>query len=194
MILFQNWFSPVGQILLISTEDTLLMCDWIDGAKHIRGLNRLKRFYPEVWQEADSGVMRQTRSQIQEFCSGSRRDFSIKYLASGTRFQKLVWAAVSSIPYGETMSYADIANMIGKKSSVRAVANAIANNPLPLIIPCHRIIGSNGSVSGYSGGIWNFTQNGTALLTTWDTHFLIKWDSYLRRQPYSQSTRARCPS
>ena len=52
MILFQNWFSPVGQILLISTEDTLLMCDWIDGAKHIRGLNRLKRFYPEVWQEA----------------------------------------------------------------------------------------------------------------------------------------------
>ena len=194
MILFQNWFSPVGQILLISTEDTLLMCDWIDGAKHIRGLNRLKRFYPEVWQEADSGVMRQTRSQIQEFCSGSRRDFSIKYLASGTRFQKLVWAAVSSIPYGETMSYADIANMIGKKSSVRAVANAIANNPLPLIIPCHRIIGSNGSVSGYSGGIWNFTQNGTALLTTWDTHFLIKWDSYLRRQPYSQSTRARCSS
>ena len=153
MILFQNWFSPVGQILLISTEDTLLMCDWIDGAKHIRGLNRLKRFYPEVWQEADSGVMRQTRSQIQEFCSGSRRDFSIKYLASGTRFQKLVWAAVSSIPYGETMSYADIANMIGKKSSVRAVANAIANNPLPLIIPCHRIIGSNGSISGYSGGI-----------------------------------------
>lgn len=153
MIFVQNWLSPVGQILLVSTEDALLMCDWIAGAKHIRGVNRLKRFYPEAWHEADSCVLRQTRSQIQEYCSGLRREFSIKYIAYGTRFQGEVWATISTIPYGETISYIDVARKIGRESSVRAVANAIANNPLPLIIPCHRVVGNDGSLSGYSGGI-----------------------------------------
>lgn len=153
MIFVQNWLSPVGQLLLVSTEDALLMCDWIDGAKHIRSVNRLKRFYPEVWHGADSCVLRQTRSQIQEYCSGLRREFSIKYIARGTRFQEQVWATISTIPYGETISYVDVARKIRRESSVRAVANAIANNPLPLIIPCHRIVGNDGSLSGYSGGI-----------------------------------------
>lgn len=153
MIVFQNWISPVGEILLVSTEDSLLMCDWTKGSKHLRNVNRLKRFYPEIWYKADSRVLKQTRTQIQEFCFGLRRDFTIQYTACGTCFQKLVWAAVSSIPYSQTMSYSDIAHLLGRKSSARAVANAIANNPLSLIIPCHRVTGSNGKVSGYSGGI-----------------------------------------
>ncbi len=91
--------------------------------------------------------------QILEYLSGERQIFTIPYRLSGTPFQKLVWEAISMIPYGSTSSYSEIAQVIGQPSSVRAVASACGKNPLLILIPCHRIIGKDGTLHGYAGGI-----------------------------------------
>ncbi len=91
--------------------------------------------------------------QIEEYFKGLRKSFDIIHQLSGTEFQLLVWNRIKNISYGETISYMQIAKDIGMPRSVRAVANAVGKNPISIIIPCHRIIGSNGSMTGYAGGI-----------------------------------------
>lgn len=152
MIFFQTWTSAIGEIFLVSSHDALLMCDWLHGAKFRRHIDKLRTAYSEKWIEEDCDILRRSRHEITEFLNGNRTEFSVSYALTGTDFQKAVWRAVSKIPYGSTVSYVDIAIAIGKPSSVRAVANAIGANPLPLIIPCHRVVGSDGAITGYSGG------------------------------------------
>jgi methylated-DNA-[protein]-cysteine S-methyltransferase len=92
-------------------------------------------------------------AQLRAWFSGERRDFDVPLAPRGTPFQLAVWEAVAAIPWGATCSYADIARRIGKPAAVRAVGAANGANPLPLIIPCHRVIGANGSLTGYGGGL-----------------------------------------
>jgi|SRR6056297_1160591 len=92
--------------------------------------------------------------QLNEYFTGNRSNFNLPILLSGSKFQLQVWEEVSNIPYGETKSYQEIAAAIGKKRAARAVGNANAQNPLPIIIPCHRVVSANGSLTGYSGGLW----------------------------------------
>ena len=104
--------------------------------------------------------------QIDEYFQGERKDFDVKYKFFGTEFQKRVWKALEEIPYGETRSYKDIASFIGNPKAVRAVGGACNKNPIWLIVPCHRVIGKNGSLTGYEGGVemkqalLNLEQNG----------------------------------
>lgn len=91
--------------------------------------------------------------QIREYCAGARTEFDLPLSLSGTLFQRQVWEIIRSIPYGRTMSYGEIAGKLGKISKARAVGGAAHANPLPLVIPCHRVIGSNGALTGYAGGI-----------------------------------------
>lgn len=91
--------------------------------------------------------------QLEEYVRGERREFSIPYQVSGTDFQKKVWEALSKIPYGETRTYKEIAIQIGNEKSSRAVGQANHENPLAIVIPCHRVIGSNGRLTGYAGGL-----------------------------------------
>lgn len=91
--------------------------------------------------------------QLSEYFSGVRRDFSLPLAAKGTPFQMQVWQALTTIPYGETWSYQDLANAIGNPKAVRAVGLANGKNPISVIVPCHRVIGKNGKLTGYAGGV-----------------------------------------
>ncbi len=94
------------------------------------------------------------RKELEEFFDGRRKEFSIPLDPQGTTFQKKIWAELVKIPYGKTLSYMDIAKKIGDPKSIRAVGLANGKNPIPIVIPCHRVIGSNGSLVGYSGEMW----------------------------------------
>jgi O-6-methylguanine DNA methyltransferase len=104
-------------------------------------------------QPARNGLVALALDQIAEYLDGKRRDFDLPLDLRGTEFQRRMWAAVAAIPYGQTRTYADIARVIGNPKAVRAVGAANGANPLPLIVPCHRVIGSNGSLTGYGGGL-----------------------------------------
>jgi methylated-DNA-[protein]-cysteine S-methyltransferase len=91
--------------------------------------------------------------QLQEYFSGNRVNFDIPVRPEGTLFQKQVWNEMQKIPFGQTASYAEIAKRIGRPEAWRAVANACASNPIVIVIPCHRVVGSHGNIGGYSGGI-----------------------------------------
>ena len=102
----------------------------------------------------DAKVLRNTISQLDEYINGQRHVFDIPLdLSTGTPFQQKVWQALRQIPYGQTISYAQLANHIGQPTACRAVANANGKNPISLIIPCHRVIASDGKLGGYTGGI-----------------------------------------
>lgn len=101
----------------------------------------------------DNDILQMTRRQIKEYLSGKRREFDLQIITVGTDFQKAVWKALMDVKYGETATYLDLAKKIHDEKSVRAVAAANGANSISLVIPCHRIIGSNGDLVGYGGGL-----------------------------------------
>ena len=103
--------------------------------------------------EKETNSIRKTYVQLKEYLSGKRKNFDIEIEMIGTEFQKKVWKELLNIPYGETRSYKDIATAIGNEKACRAVGNANNKNPIAIIVPCHRVVGSNGSMTGYAGGI-----------------------------------------
>ena len=100
-----------------------------------------------------NGIVALALAQIAEYLNGTRREFDLPLDLRGTEFQRRAWSAVAGIPYGETRTYTDIARTIGKPQAVRAVGAANGANPLPLVVPCHRVLGSDGSLTGYGGGL-----------------------------------------
>ena len=110
------------------------------------------RFLPQV-EQPDNPILLEAERQLWEYFSGKRREFALPLEFVGTEFQKQVWAALVTIPYGETRSYGDIARQIGNPTAVRAVGAANGRNPLSIIAPCHRVIGTNGKLTGFAGGL-----------------------------------------
>lgn len=107
-----------------------------------------------VEEEAgDDAVLYEAAAQLREYFAGARREFDLPTAPEGTEFQKKVWNALTGIPYGETRSYADIAAEVGSPKGFRAVGMANHVNPLPIIVPCHRVVGKNGAPVGYAGGL-----------------------------------------
>lgn len=104
-------------------------------------------------QEVLSPVLKETARQLSEYFSGKRREFSLPLSPKGTEFQLRVWRALETIPYGETRSYGDMARLIGSPKACRAVGMANHRNPISIIVPCHRVVGANGSLTGYGGGL-----------------------------------------
>lgn len=103
--------------------------------------------------ETPNAVSRQCCEQLVAYFNGEIQDFDVPLKMNGTDFQRQVWQALNHIPYGETCSYGDIANRIGNPKAVRAVGAANGKNPIPIIVPCHRVIGSSGKLTGYAGGL-----------------------------------------
>ena len=103
--------------------------------------------------EKETELIKKAYTQLEEYLSGKRTEFDIEIEMIGTEFQKKVWKELLNIPYGETRSYKDIAIAIGSEKACRAVGNANNKNPIAIIVPCHRVIGSNGSMTGYAGGL-----------------------------------------
>lgn len=118
------------------------------------GLSRLDFVEGPSSDTINSESLQRAIEQLNEYFEGTRKEFKLYLSPSGTHFQKNVWAAVSRIPYGATCSYEDIAKALGDIKVIRAAAAANGRNPLPIVIPCHRIIGKDGSLTGYSGGLW----------------------------------------
>jgi methylated-DNA-[protein]-cysteine S-methyltransferase len=115
--------------------------------------NRLKKGLNATFIEKDNQLLKETRKQLDEYFNMERKDFDIPLLMVGTDFQKSVWDALLEVPYGSTSTYLNLAKQINNEKAVRAVANANGANAIAIIIPCHRIIGTNGELIGFGGGL-----------------------------------------
>lgn len=145
--------SPCGPLLLGSFDGKLCLCDWQIEKHHARVARRLKRILHADFREGTSGIIEQAAHQLDEYFAGKRTAFEVPLLFAGTDFQKKVWNELFAIPYGATISYGELARRIGMPKAVRAVANANGANSISIFAPCHRIIGSDRSLTGYAGGI-----------------------------------------
>jgi methylated-DNA-[protein]-cysteine S-methyltransferase len=138
--------SPVGPLRLVASEQGLSAIRW-EKADPDRGR-------PETLEaDADHPILLETERELAAYFAGTRETFSVPLDFVGTAFQKKVWKALITIPYGETRSYGQIAAQIGHPQAVRAVGAANGRNPIPIIAPCHRVIGANGKLTGFAGGL-----------------------------------------
>ena len=114
---------------------------------------RMQKELHAVFLPGDTPLLHEARTQLHSYFEGERQTFTLPLRLVGTAFQQEIWAALRKIAYGQTCSYLSVAQQIGRPRAVRAVANAIGANPLSLLIPCHRVIGSSGNLTGYAGGL-----------------------------------------
>jgi len=152
-IFIQTYKSPVGEMILGSYNNTLCIANWKYGKTKERIEKKLAKTLNAVYVDASSIVIDEAQKQLDEYFVGKRKEFDVPLLMVGTPFQKSVWVALLHIPYGETASYLAQAKRIGNEKAVRAVASANGANAISILIPCHRIIGSNGTLTGYAGGL-----------------------------------------
>ena len=149
----KRYESPCGTLLLGSFNDRLCLCDW-QVEKHRDHVDkRLKRVLQADFEDSSSAVIEKAIVLLDEFFVGKRKKFDLPLLFVGTNFQKKVWSELLKIPYGKTVSYGEMASRIGMPRAVRAVANANGANAISIFVPCHRVIGSDGSLTGYGGGL-----------------------------------------
>jgi len=136
--------SPLGPITLVADGDALA-CLYLDVQR-----------YPDDVGDTDAGdsvVLKEAERQLAEYFAGERTEFDLPLAAAGTPFQRRVWSALCDIPYGETISYGELARRIGQPTASRAVGLANGRNPISIVVPCHRVIGSSGKLIGYGGGL-----------------------------------------
>ena len=145
---YQLHDSPVGELLLISNGEALTALHMTAG-----------KYVPSVsadWTlDEKRAVLTQTRRELDEYFTGKRRMFSMPLAPTGTDFQKQAWIALTKIPFGEKRTYGQQAAFIGRPKAVRAIGAANGKNPIGIIVPCHRVIGANGTLTGYAGGLHN---------------------------------------
>lgn len=138
MVLYDSYSCPLGTLIIGSDEGQVVSVKLTPAAEHPR--------FPTAPSD-------QAAAQLLAYFDGTRKDFDFPVSATGTPFQRAVWDALRQIPYGETRTYSQIAAMIGKPKAVRAVGMACNRNPLWIVIPCHRVIGKNGALTGFEGGL-----------------------------------------
>jgi methylated-DNA-[protein]-cysteine S-methyltransferase len=152
--------TPVGVLHVAASEDRVLYIE-LPGHRSERPFERWLR------RRADTPALRTALTELREYFAGKRREFDVPVDPAGTEFQQRVWNLVSAIPYGETTTYGAIAAELGDAQLARAVGAAVGANPIPIIIPCHRVIGSDGSLTGYGGGlrmkVWLLRHEGVLL-------------------------------
>lgn len=136
---YQYMESPIGPLTLTEQEGKLTQL--------------LFGQLPVMGEQKNTPLLQQTRQQLEEYFRRERQEFSIPLVPQGTEFQRLVWTGLQSIPYGESISYGELARRIGHPKAFRAVGGANHHNPISIIIPCHRVVGSDGSLTGYGGGL-----------------------------------------
>lgn len=149
----QRYHSPCGDLILDSFEDKLCLCDWAI-EKHRSAVDkRVQRILQASYEEKTSETIEEAAKQLDEYFNRERKMFDIPLLFIGTEFQKNVWHKLLEIPYGKTVSYGELAKLLGIPKAVRAVANANGANAISIFAPCHRVIGSDHSLTGYGGGL-----------------------------------------
>jgi len=145
--------TKIGEFILGSYHGELCLMDFRYRKMRERVDRRLQQGLNTEFIEQDDAVLQQARTQLDEYLAGDRQQFDLPLRLVGSAFQQSVWNGLLKIPYGETSSYLDLATAINNKRAVRAVANANGANAIAIIIPCHRIIGTDGQLVGYGGGL-----------------------------------------
>lgn len=137
--------SPVGPLLVAAGDDGVRTIEFHQARHPVkRGAD---------WREGSHPLIDRVRRQLDEYFAGRRTAFDLPLSPRGTEFQRLVWQTLASIPYGQTVSYAQLAVRVGRPTAMRAVGAANGRNPLPIVLPCHRVIGADGSLTGFGGGL-----------------------------------------
>jgi methylated-DNA-[protein]-cysteine S-methyltransferase len=143
---YSYYQSPHGNMLLVADDQALTGVYFID--------QKYRPRIEEAWRrDAQHAVLRQAKRELAEYFEGQRTRFTVKLAPSGTPFQRAVWAAIAEVGFGRTIPYAELARRAGHPGSVRAVGTATGRNPIGIMVPCHRIVGSDGTLTGYAGGL-----------------------------------------
>lgn len=145
-MIFKRIHSPIGTLKVYSKNSALVAIEWPREQRKALALE-------ESSEDSLNPFLIKVETQLNEYFEGRRKSFTLKTNPLGTEFQKKVWKALSNIPYGVTKSYGEIANEIGAPKASRAVGAANGRNPLSIVVPCHRVIGANGKLTGFAGGI-----------------------------------------
>jgi AraC family transcriptional regulator of adaptative response/methylated-DNA-[protein]-cysteine methyltransferase len=157
ILLTHRFDTPLGEMLACASPSGLCLLEFADtpadAPRLQKELNALQRLLAATIAPGANTHIQETQQQLQDYFRGVRRDFSVVLHMSGTAFQQRVWNGLLRIPYGQTVSYQEEAQAINQPSAVRAVANANGANRMSIIIPCHRVIGKNGQLVGYGGGV-----------------------------------------
>ena len=146
--------TPLGPMLVGATDTDLCLLEFVDRRMLPTQVERLRRRLGAVFVPDRNDIIEQTELEIGEYFDGRRRDFTVPTVTPGTEFQEAVWSALTHIPYGQTVSYGDLAAQVGRPAAVRAVGTTNGLNALAIIVPCHRVIGGDGKLVGYGGGLW----------------------------------------
>jgi methylated-DNA-[protein]-cysteine S-methyltransferase len=146
MTRYIRFASPLGPIIAIADDEGLMHVDFV-GAKYERAVEA-------GWvEDPDASPLRECRQQLDEYFAGRRTSFELPLAPRGTDFQKRVWNEIARVPYGKTITYGELARRAGGESHARAAGAATGRNPLGVVVPCHRVVGSDGGLTGYAGGL-----------------------------------------
>jgi len=155
MIFWTRTDSPLGELVLVEEDGALVQLRQNTSQTEDDEVSEsLKALDPEVYHQ-DTPFLNRVEAQLNEYFQGQRTGFDLNYRFHGTDFQRRVWEQIASIPYGETLTYGEIAERIDSPRASRAVGNACGNNPVSIVVPCHRVLAANGGLGGYSSGIGN---------------------------------------
>lgn len=148
---YRTFETPLGEMFAVAVDDRLTRLDFVD-AKYAPTID------PD-WQEAPrDAILRMCATQVAEYFARKRDVFELPIALAGTAFQRSVWREIARVPFGETITYAELARRAGSEGSSRAAGTATGRNPIAVAIPCHRIVGTNGSLTGYAGGLHRKTH------------------------------------
>ncbi len=139
--------SPLGQLDLVASDDGLVAVLWPDDSP------KRVRLEGEIVADASNPVLTKTVQQLDEFFAGDRKSFDVPLDLRGTEFQVATWQSLAKIPYGETATYGEQAKLLGRPKAVRAIGAANGRNPVSIVLPCHRVVGADGSLTGFAGGL-----------------------------------------
>lgn len=153
MLYVTEYDSPIGILLLGATDDGLAVCALREAAVKRRILERTVAIFDLKVESGCNSILDETVNWLDNYFRGRKNEKRLPLLLGGSPFQKKVWSDLLEITYGTTVSYSQLANRIGNPKAVRAVANAVGANRLWIVVPCHRVIGANGSLTGYAGGL-----------------------------------------
>jgi len=146
--------TPLGPMLAGATDDALCLLEFVDRRALPRQVERIRKRLNAAFVPGANPVVQQAAGQVSQYFEEDRRSFDLPLLPVGTPFQQSVWRVLREIPSGETRSYAQVASAIGRPAAVRAVGRANGDNALAIVVPCHRVVGADGSLVGYGGGVW----------------------------------------
>ncbi len=153
MVYLQYFHTPYGELVLGESGGELCLCDWKYRKMRDQIDNRIQTGLQAEFKLEETELLDETKSQLNEYFARERTTFDLPLLFVGSDFQKSVWEKLLTIPYGKTSSYMELSRILGDEKAIRAVATANGANAISIIVPCHRVIGSDGSLTGYAGGL-----------------------------------------